>query len=375
MTPRGNLPRGVFFGPMMRRLFCSLLVVAGLAAPAGAEILVVAQGPMKGAYGALGSAAAKGAEAGVAAVNASGGVNGELLAFEAADDNCDAAQAEQLARGLVARDVRLVVGPYCMAAARAAARIYGEAGVVMISPAISDAGFTDLSPLALRLAGRDDAQADLAARRMATDVASGRIAVVSDGSAGATALAARLTAQLGERALGVAIMPGQKDYSAAAKAVGEAAAVYFANVDPGDAGVLVKALKAAGKMARLYGSDSLLDPAYLKAGGEPAMGTLITFPADPMAHPAAQTVVADLKAKGVVAEGPVLPALAAVQVFAVAARAGKANDGAGMAQWLRGAREIATVLGPLAFDAHGDLTPPPFLWYTVSNGGFVRDSQ
>ncbi|HMT13474.1 MAG TPA: branched-chain amino acid ABC transporter substrate-binding protein [Aestuariivirga sp.] len=359
----------------MRALLPVLFMLGLFAGSARADILVAAQGPMKGAYGALGTALASGTEAGVTAINAGGGINGEMLAFAPADDNCDVTRAAAVARELIARDVRLVVGPLCAAAAQAAAPLYAEAGVVMISPTISDPGFTAGSALTLRLAGRDDAQADLALARLARDLPGGRVAVVGDGSPLATALTAKFTTALGSRAVAFAVKAGEADYGGLIKDMGEVAAVYFAAMDPGDAGLIARQVNEAGQRPLLLGSDTLLDAAYLKAAGASASDTRVTFPADPLANPAARAVAESLMTRGVVAEGPVLPSYAAVEVFAAAARAGKVNDGAGLARWLRGAKDIATVLGPLSFDAHGDLTPPPFVWYKAAAGGFVRDSQ
>lgn len=359
----------------MRAHLAVLLVIAAAVSPARAEIRVAAQGPMKGAYGALGTGLAKGAEAGVAAINAAGGINGELLVFEAADDNCDGDRAAAVARDLIARDVRLVVGPACMAAAQAAAPLYGQAGVVMISPVITDPAFTSLSALALRITGRDDAQGELAAARIGGEIPAGRIAVVGDGSPAAKALAETFTSAPGTRALAFAVKAGEADYGGLVKDMGAVTAVYFAHMDPGDAGLVARQVKETGQTVALFGSDSLLDGAYLKAAGEAAIGTRVTFPADPLASPAARPVADALKAGGVVAEGAVLPAYAAVEAYAAAARAGKVNDGPGLARWLKGARDLNTALGAIGFDGHGDLTPPPFVWYKVESGGFVRDSQ
>ena len=131
---------------------------------ARAEILIATAGPLKGQYAALGEQLRQGVSRAVADINASGGVNGEQLVLEVADDGCDPKQAMTVANQLVAKGVKFVAGHYCSGSSIAAAKIYEDAGIIMISPSSTSPKFTDDGGWNVnRVCGRDDAQGPLRA--------------------------------------------------------------------------------------------------------------------------------------------------------------------------------------------------------------------
>jgi branched-chain amino acid transport system substrate-binding protein len=81
----------------------SVALLCAMSVSARAEILIATAGPMKGQYAALGEQLRQGASRAVADINASGGVNGEQLVLEVADDGCDPKQAMALLFGLFYR--------------------------------------------------------------------------------------------------------------------------------------------------------------------------------------------------------------------------------------------------------------------------------
>jgi branched-chain amino acid transport system substrate-binding protein len=338
-------------------------------AVAAAEILIGVAGPLSGQNAQFGEQMVRGAQAAVDKINGEGGINGELLGVVQADDGCDARRAVKAAQDFIARDVRFVVGHFCSGASIAAAEAYAKADIIMMSPSASNPKLTDEAGWnVFRLAARDDAQADVAAARIAAEVPNAKIAVVTDNSPGMASLVRRLTGSTQ-----IVIKPGDKDLTAAVEAIRTSGAtvLYLASAAQ-EAGILVGQLQDAGTTLPVYGPDTLLADVFWERGGNAAEGTKATFASDPLASPKAQSTVAVLAAAGVDNAGAVLPSYAAVEIFAAAAKAKSVNDGKAMADWLRSGSAAATVLGLIAFDARGDVAPPRIDWYRWSLGSYTK---
>ena len=71
-------------------------------------------------------------------------------------------------------------------------------------------------------------------------------------------------------------------------------------------------------------------------------------------------------------EGFTLYAYAAVQALAAAAEATGTLDSTRLAEWLRGGNRFDTVVGPVSFDAKGDLGNPAIAWFKWIDGRYVE---
>jgi branched-chain amino acid transport system substrate-binding protein len=339
---------------------------------AQAEILIGVAGPMSGQNAGFGEQMKRGAQAAVDQINQDGGINGEQLALVSADDSCDARRAVAVAQDFISQDVRFVVGHFCSGAAQAAAETYAKADIVMVAPSASNPKLTDENHWnVLRLAARDDAQADAALARITADVPSAKIAVVTDGTPGMAALIGKFSG-----AAAITIKPGEKSFPDAVEAIRVSGAnvVYLACAGA-EGGILAGQIQDAGLTPKLYGPDSLLSDIFWERAGIAGEGTLATFARDPAASPKAQSLIAFLGAAGIAPDGATLPAYAAVQVFAAAAKAKTVNDGKAMAQWLKSGVAVDTVLGAVIFNSKGDVVPPRLDWYRWSLGSYSRDTQ
>ena len=124
---------------MPNKTSCCLLVgsvaiatLAGAHHPA-AEVLVGFAGPLTGET-ALGSEGMQnGVELAVAELNAVGGVLGQKVTLDLADDYCDAEQALAAARKLVADRVAVAIGHICSGTAIPASLLYEAAGIPLIA--------------------------------------------------------------------------------------------------------------------------------------------------------------------------------------------------------------------------------------------------
>ncbi len=373
--PRNSLRGSLLLGVVpLRRAALLFALSLLLALPAAADIQIGVAGPMAGQFAAFGNQMKTGVEAAVADVNAAGGINGEKLAVIVADDACDTKKAVDVAKDFIAKDVRLVVGHFCSGASLAAALLYQSAGVLMITPAASQPALTEKALWnVFRTVGRDDAQAALAATRLAAANPTSNIGVVSDATAANILLAERFMATQG-KAIRFSVKTGAGNFADVTAGVSSnaIAAIYLA-MAPGDAGRLAVELRAKGFIGQIAGPDGLLGEAYWTRANTAGEATIASFPIDPTSLVTAIPTVNALRLKEADPEGATLPAYGAVQVYVAAAKARTVNNNRAMADWLLTGEAVTTVLGNVKFDAKGDLQEQPFIWYRWNNGAFAPE--
>jgi branched-chain amino acid transport system substrate-binding protein len=348
------------------RLSTALLCFLSLTASAQADVFIGIAAPLSGPNAAFGNEIRIGVNAAVAAANAAGGINGEPLAVVEGDDACDSRRAGDVARELIKKDVRLVVGHFCSSASMAAAPVYAEASVMMITPS---ATFPDLTEKGLwnvfRLTGRDDAQADFAAARIKTVGDGAEVVMLTDDQGETATLAKRFRVAL-PNAKSISVKAGDVRLPNDTGLI-TASAAYLA-LQATDAAEAAKALKQLNAGVVIYGPDILQTETFATRAGQAANGTRITFLKDVSA-------IADGRRANTVSskEGAALPAYAAVETFVAAAKASNVNDGRAMAQWLNAGTAIDTVIGAIKFDAKGDLQEQPYQWYKWQGGELQPD--
>ncbi len=354
----------------------NLLWLMSLAAHA--EILIATAGPMRGQYAALGEQLRRGAEQAVTDINAAGGVNGQLLVLEVADDACDPKQAVTVANQLVAKGIKFIAGHYCSGSSIAVARIYDAAGIIMISPSSTGPKFTSEGGWNVhRVVGRDDAQGAFAGRAIAKAYASKSVAILDDGSTYGVALAAMFKSALNAGGVTEKVRetykPGQNDYNdIVQKIISANADIVYVGGYAGEAGTLIRQLRDFVSQAQLVGGDAVLVEQFWSVAGTSGEGALVTFAPDPQKNEAARAVAAAFKAVNYNPEGHTLYAYAAVQAFAQAAKATQGFDGRAMAQWLRAGNTLDTVLGPISLDSKGDVKDAKYVWYKWSAGKYAE---
>lgn len=361
--PRMTMPR------LPIASLAAALVALAMPAAALADIRIAVIAPLSGPYQPLGQEIKAGAAKAVEDINAAGGIGGEKLRLDTTDDGCRPDNAAGDATKAAARGTVFVVGHVCAAAAEAAADVYAEKGILAITPAVTDDGFTDHrpGPAILRLAARDDAQGAAAGAFLARTYGKQRIAILSDGSPYGRALAESV--QAGLNAAGVkearfdSFAPGAKDYGGLVDVmIDDGIGVLFVAGYDADAALIATALKARKARIVLMGGDALGSSEFAVAAGDAATGTLFTGFTDWRAAPAAAKVAASLSAVGTEPRNFVLPSYAAVQLFAAARAATSSDKGGDLAGWL-GSHSVDTVIGPVAFDAKGDAKLPGFTVY------------
>jgi branched-chain amino acid transport system substrate-binding protein len=365
---------------MMRKNLYTIAIATLLltSAPAGAEILIGAAGPLSGSNAALGEQLRRGAQMAVDDINATGGIRGERLAIKFSDDGCEPRKAVEVATDFVAANVKAVIGHYCSGASIPASKVYEKAGIIQISPASTNPKFTDEGGWnVIRLVPRDDAQAVAAAELVLSKFQGRKIAIVNDQSPAFSGIAQRFREALQQKGVQPAAVEsfkaGTKEFDELVQRLINAGAgvVYMAGTYV-ESGLIARALRAKGSQAQFISGDSLVTEDFLNQAKDAAEGTLMTFTFDPRNFTTARPVIERMRAQEQNAEGFTLYAYAAVQALVAAAEATGSMESARLAEWLRGGSRFDTAVGPVAFDTKGDLKEPETAWFRWIGGRYVE---
>jgi branched-chain amino acid transport system substrate-binding protein len=300
------------------RLVHGLILAAGLLAalPAASEPLRIGvAAPLTGASQILGRQIVAGARHGAADAS-----------LEVVDDRCDAAGGEEAARRFVEAKVQVAIGFLCMDAIQAALPILSPAGIPVVTPGVRTNALTDQREregwLVYRLAPRADHEAaaveSLLIRRWRDDL----FAIADDGTIYGRELAENLRNAAERLALKPAFVdtyrPQMENQIGLVGRLRRSGATHvFIGGERDDVAVIGRDIAALGAGIDVAAGESLRAP----EGDVPlAAGTLMVGLPE-WVDVADAEVVAAMQTAGVVAEGYVLPAYAAVQVATAIASA------------------------------------------------------
>lgn len=352
----------------MHRIFAVIasIVVLPAASAAGAERLAVGvAAPLSGPNAPLGRQVEQGARI------AAGPLGVEI---RTADDACSAQGGAAAARGFADAKVSVVVGFLCTEAIEAALPILKGAGIPVITVGVRTESLTDRRgktgwPV-WRLGPRGDDERDAAASLLVKLWRDDPFAIVDDGTIYGRELAETVR-------------------NAAEQAVLKPVFIDTFRPDSDNQIGLVGRLKRAGATQAFVGGDgddvaimgrdaARLDAGITFAGGEAlraadgdvpyAEGTLMVAMPE-WADVADRKTLDDFAAAFVIPEGYALPAYAAIEV-AWSAAARSAKDGKPLAGELTG-QDFVTAIGPVRFDAKGDLSRNPYRIFRFEGGRFA----
>jgi branched-chain amino acid transport system substrate-binding protein len=356
----------------------SLVALLAFASAARADITIGLVAPLTGPVAAYGDQVRNGAQAAVDAINEKGGILGEKIVLQLADDAGDPKQGVSAANLLVADGVRYVVGPVTSGVAIPASDVFAENGILMVTPTatapdLTARGLTNV----LRTCGRDDQQAEVAAAYVLKNMKDKRIAVIHDkgtyGQGLADAFKAAINAGGLQEVQYNSLTPGEKDLSALITRIkaDNVDLIYFGGYHP-EGGLLARQLRDIGVNATIIGGEGLSNTEFWAIGNEAAAGTLFTNASDALKNPASADAVKVLKDKGIPPEAFTLNAYAAVEVLkAGIEKAGKADDTTAVAAALKSGEPIPTAIGDLTYAETGDLTSPSFSMFKWEDGNIV----
>lgn len=346
-----------------------------LAGTALADVKLYLATPTTGPVAAFGDQVRKGVEAAIAEINAKGGIKGEKLSVEVTDDACDPKQAVSVANQLVNKKAQFVIGHVCSGATIAAADVYNEEGLVMITPTATNPALTEKGYKGIfRACGRDDQQGAIAGKFIADKFKGKKIAVIHDKQAYGKGLVDEATKAMGaagvKPAFEASINAGEKDFTALVTRLKNEGieVVYFGGYHP-ELGLMLRQSGDLGFKGQFVSGEAMSSTELWSIAGPNAEGLLFTFPPDGRKMPEAADAVAALRKGGVEPEGFVLAGYATAQVYAQAFTAAKSLKPEDVQAALR-AQSFQTVLGKLAFDAKGDLKEPDYRVYIWKDGKY-----
>ena len=347
------------------------------AAAAKADIVVATAGPITGQYATFGEQMKKGIELAVKDINDAGGINGEKLKLEVGDDACDPKQAVAVANQLAKAGVKFVAGHFCSGSSIPASQVYAEEGILQISPASTNPKLTEQGlPNVFRVCGRDDQQGIIAGKYLADTYKGKNVVILHDKSAYGKGLADETQKALNaagvKEVLYEAYTAGEKDYSALVSKLKQANvdAVYVGGYHT-EAGLIARQMKDQGMSAPIISGDALVTNEYWAITGAAGEGTMMTFGPDARELPAAKGVVEKFRKAGYEPEGYTLYTYAAMQIYAAAVTKAGSTDLAKVTAELQKGK-YDTVIGPISFDAKGDVTTPAYVWYKWTNGSYAQ---
>lgn len=338
----------------------------GVSAAQADDINIAVAGPMTGQLATIGDQFKQGAQAAADAINAAGGIDGRQIKLTMEDDQCDPKQAVSIANRIVANGVKFIDGHACSGSSIPASAVYAEAGALMMSPASSNPVMTDDAAAKgwntiMRLYTRDDQQGAFIGPWIARKYAGKNLVILHDKSAYGQGIADAVRATSGENGLKEVlyegINAGEKDYSALVTKLKELKAdvIYFGGYHP-EAGLIMRQAGEQGFKFQLIMPDSIASPEFWQVAGPAGEGTMFVFPSDPQAKPEAKEAIEKIKAGGFTPEGFTLFSYAVVQAFAQGIERAGSDDPAKVAEALKNGEPIQTVVGPVTFDAKGDMT-------------------
>lgn len=359
-----------------RRLAGMIIFLFLLSSPAFADINIAAVGPITGQDAPTGEQMQRGAEAAVEAINAGGGVMGQKLNLMIKDDACDPRQAVAIANELGGANTIAVIGNMCSGAAIPSSKVFNEEGILMISPSATSPQLTEQNyDNVFRTCGRDDQQGAIAAEYIAKNFKDKNVAIVQDKTAYGQGLADQVAKSL--RTLGMqeklyeSITRGERDYSALVSKLKENDIdVLFYGGYHTEAGLIVRQMRDQGLKSIFISDDDLTTKDFWSITGGAGEGALMTFNPDPRTKPEAADAVKRIRATGFDPEGTTLYTYAAIQALAEAIRRAGSVDTTKIAAELHKGSYV-TVIGPIEFDAKGDVKKPDYIMYKWSKGSYV----
>jgi branched-chain amino acid transport system substrate-binding protein len=353
------------------------VALALAAGSASAQLKIGSAGPMTGQYAAFGEQLRRGGDMAIADINAAGGVNGQKLALVVGDDACDPKQATAVANKMVSDKVAFVAGHFCSGSSIPASKIYKEAKILQITPAstnpkLTDDALAEGNKTVFRTCGRDDVQGLTVGTYILKHHRDKKVAILHDKSPYGKGVADETKKAINKGGLREtmyeAYTDSDKDFTALINKMKQAKIDIIVLGGYHTAGALIiKQSREQGLGAQMIGFDSLETAEFGKLGGAATNGVIMSFPPKAEDDPKNAALVKKFRDAKYNPEGYTLFSYAAIKVWADAANKAKSVDAAAVAAALRGGKYDSAV-GPLEFDAKGDIKNPVYDLYVWKDG-------
>ncbi len=364
----------------MTKILAALFILFLTTLPAHADITIGLAGPMTGENAYLGDWMKHGAEMAVADVNAKGGINGEKLVLQKADDACDPKQAVSVANKLSSQGIKFVVGHGCSASSIPAVKTYAEENVFMITPistnpAVTDSGYKNV----FRTTGRDDQQGASVGNYILKHYHGKKIAIANDQSAWGVGISNEVKKTLNNAGVKEdmfeSFAASANDYSAfISRLKQQGIEVAFLGGYHRSVGLIARQMKEQNAPIQIIGGDAIFTKELWSITGSAGEGILTSYSPDPRKQPEAKAIVETFRKNGIEPDGQTLNSYAAVQVIAEGIRRAGKTDPSKVSEALRQS-PIDTVIGKITYDPKGDIKDFNFILYRWHNGDYAEVAE
>jgi branched-chain amino acid transport system substrate-binding protein len=345
-----------------RALLAGCVALAMSHAALAEDIKIAVVGALSGPVAQYGDMEFTGARQAIADINAKGGVNGNKLVAVEYDDACDPKQAVAVANKVINDGIRYVIGHLCSSSTQPASDIYEDEGVIMITPAATNADLTTRGyKMIMRTTGLDSDQGPTAAKYIQDVIKPQRIAVIHDKQQYGEGLARSVRDTLQKDGAKVVmfegITAGDKDFSTLVARLKKENVdfVYFGGYYP-EMGQIVRQARAAGLKTQFMGPEGVGNASLSNIAGAASEGMYVTLPKRYDQVPANQPIVDALKAKKADPTGPfVWTTYAALQSLVTGMERSKSDEPEAIVKNLKEGAPVPTVMGDLSWDEKGDL--------------------
>lgn len=360
-----------------------LLLVLGLlliASPAWADIKIGVSAPLSGPNASVAEISLPGLRQAVADVNAAGGIDGEKIVLDMADDACDPKQGVTAANKLIAGGAVAVLQVSCSGVAQATTDIFEDEGVPLVITLASNPDITKQGrQLTFRPAVRDDGDAAAAvefiAKKYPASSAPQKAAVVHDKTTWGKGIAEIVVSGLkakGHSATIFEVNAGDTDFGALiARLKSEKYTMLYPALYMREAGLLVRQTTAQNYKPIIVGSVLQAMQDFINIAGPAREGVYFTII---RSTPAGRALQDRLGLKDNQAAAYTMMAYMGVEILADALRRTKGSR-TGLAEALRTGPHkggYKTIFGDVKFDAKGDIEGLVFDMYQYKNGQPVK---
>ncbi|MDR0621871.1 MAG: branched-chain amino acid ABC transporter substrate-binding protein [Deltaproteobacteria bacterium] len=335
-------------------------------------------GAILGDLAAYGLSNLYGLEYAVAEANAKGGLLGKQIEIVQEDDSCIPENAANAALKLASQNLTLILGHTCSGATRSALSAYNNK-VIIISSSATEVSLTDdgANPYFFRTTPRDDAQSKFQYEYI-KQKGFKKVAILHDKGDYGNALAVFLQDSIKADNSGIEVVlfegvtTGEVSYEDVVSMLKNSGAeVLVWGGYYSDASKLAIQMRDKGLETVIIGPDGLYNPQFITMAGPAAEGVIATGQADISSSEAAKAAIADHHKRHQEEEGPYFfyAAGAAQALFAAVEKVGNATDLDAIKKHLT-EDTVETIMGPVRFDAKGDVFGAKFILYEVKDGKF-----
>jgi branched-chain amino acid transport system substrate-binding protein len=316
-------------------------------------------------------------------LNRAGGLLGRKVTVVAVDDESDSDVAIEVAKEIAAevqagKPVLAVIGHYNSGQTLAAMEIYKDLPIVVITPTSSEVSLTRKGYRNFfRVNANDEAQARVDAEFLVKALGAKRVALLHNDTEYGIGLRDQMQGALAalgaEVATVIQVKEGQDDYAAEIPQIRAAGpdAIFYAGYEI-ECPYLRYALDQAGLQLPFLASDGCFLAATIDESNGTAEGMYVSsFAPSPQSVADADWFRAYQAVEYRNPDTYSVNGYAAMQVLAQAVKKARSFDAVKVTDALR-SLTAETLLGPLAYDANGDLREQKVYIFQVRDGAFVQ---